>query len=106
MLQIMTPTKQDIFDQLNVHKSAIQDFGTKRLGLFGSFVRNEQTENSDIDLVVDFEIGKKKYKNFVHLAYYLEELFGKKVELVTIQSLAPFVKNHIEKEIEYVAFAN
>jgi len=47
-------------------------FGAARLGLFGSFVRDEQSEESDIDFVVEFEPGKKKLHNFLDMADYLE----------------------------------
>ena len=94
--------KQQIFHLLKTHQNDIQSFGVFRLGLFGSFARNEQHNESDIDLVVEFNEGKKKYRNFVHLADYLELLLNRKIELVTWESLADFVKKEITKDIEYV----
>lgn len=102
----MIKNKTYIINQLKAHKSEIVNFGARQIGLFGSYVRNQQTSTSDIDFVVEFEEGQKKYKNLAHLSFFLEELFKQKIELVTLQSLAPFVKKNIENEIEYVDFSH
>ena len=78
------------------------EYGVSRLGLFGSFVRNEQDEKSDVDFLVEFENGKKTYKNFIRLAYFLEELVGRRIELLTPESLSPYMRPHILREVEYV----
>lgn len=93
--------KEQVFALIQSHKAAIRQFGAARLGLFGSFVRNQQREDSDIDFVVEFLEGRKKYKNYVHLAYYLEKLLNRYVQLVTWEAMAPFVKKEVENEIEY-----
>ena len=69
-------------------------------------MRNEETKNSDIDLLVDISKEKKTFKNFLSLNYYLEEVLGKKVELITKQSLSPFIGPHILKTVEYVNFGD
>ena len=94
--------KNAILHTLEAHKSQLAGFGVNQIGLFGSYVRNEATENSDIDLLVDIRKDKKTFNNFLSLNYYLEELLGKKVELVTVQSLSPFIGPHILKTVEYV----
>ena len=94
-------TKQQIFEQLQSHKAEIRAFGAARIGLFGSYVRNQQNENSDIDLLVEFEVGKKTFRNYMGLYYYLEELMKQKIELVTWETLAPFIQNHVKTQIEY-----
>ncbi len=83
----MLYNQQSIQNILLTNQDKIQQFGTKRLGLFGSYSRGEQQANSDLDFVVEFYKDKKNYKNFIHLCYYLEELFGKKVDLLTLESL-------------------
>jgi len=93
--------KNAILHTLATHKSQLAGFGVNKIGLFGSYVRNEATENSDIDLLVDIRKDKKTFNNFLSLNYYLEELLGKKVELVTVQSLSPFIGPHILKTVEY-----
>lgn len=101
----MKPTvsnKEGLSSVLASHRKNIKDFGVKQLGLFGSFARNEQRAESDIDLLVDFEPGQYKYRNFINLAYYLEELLGRKVEVVTRSGLSPYLAPHILKEVENV----
>jgi predicted nucleotidyltransferase len=84
------------------HQDRIKALGVKRLGLFGSFVRKEQVTESDIDLLVEFEQGKKTFDNFMQLSFFLEDLFKRRVELVTPESLSPYIGPHIINEVEYV----
>ncbi len=91
---------------LSTHQDAIQHFGVERIGLFGSYVRDEQKENSDIDLLVEFSKGQKNIRNLVGLADYLEDSFGKKVELVTKESLSKYIGPHILKEVKYASLVN
>jgi predicted nucleotidyltransferase len=93
--------KDAILQILVANKQQLAVYGVTQIGLFGSFVRNEANENSDIDLLVDIRKDKKTFSNFLSLNYYLEELFGKKVELVTTQSLSPHIGPHILKTVEY-----
>ena len=90
-----------ILQVLVAHKQQLASYGVNKIGLFGSYLRNEATENSDIDLLVDIEKNKKTLKNFLALNYYLEDLFGKRVELVTTQSLSPHIGPHILKTVVY-----
>jgi len=95
-------TRKDVSTILSSHRQEIERFGVKRIGLFGSFVKGKQKKESDVDLLVEFMRGKKNFKNFIHLAYLLENLLHRKVELITPESLSPYLKPHILKEIEYV----
>ncbi len=95
-------TEDHVLSLIKKYQDQIRAFGVQRLGLFGSFVRGEQTENSDIDLLVEFDPGKKTFDSFIHLAFFLEELFGRPVELVTPESLSPYIGPHVMKEVEYV----
>ena len=95
-------TKIDILEMILLHETEIKNFGVNRLGLFGSYSREEQTPESDIDLLIEFEPDKKNFKNFMHLAFFLEEVLHNKVELVTKESLSPYLKPHILKEVKYV----
>ena len=81
----------------------IRAFGVKRYGLFGSFVRGEHTDESDVDILVEFEPGQKTFDHFMHLAFFLEELLGRPVDLVTLESLSPYIGPHILQEVEYAA---
>ena len=88
------------------NQESIRGFGIAKIGLFGSFVRNEQNEGSDIDLIVQFEQGKKSYLKFINLSDYLEKLFDEKVDLLTEKSISPFMKPKIKKEAIYVSISN
>jgi len=95
-------TKLEIFDFIRKSRSQLELFGVNKIGIFGSFVRDEQTEESDIDILVDFYPDKVKYDNFIDLAFYLEDSLERKVDLVTIGSLSPYIGPHILGEVEYV----
>lgn len=77
-------------------------FGVTRIGIFGSVVRGEDAGNSDIDIIVDLKTEYKTLKNFVALAEYLEELFNRKVDLVTVEGLDPYIRPYIENEVIWV----
>jgi len=92
----------EILKILRQHKKELkQKFGVKRLGVFGSYVRDEQAEDSDVDIVVEFEKGRKTFDNFMDLVFFLEELLGKKVDLVTLESVSPFIRPYIAEEVIY-----
>jgi predicted nucleotidyltransferase len=87
--------------RIREHDDFLISHGVRRLGLFGSHVRGEEREESDIDLIVEFEEGKKNYDNFIELCFFLEDLFGRKVDLLTPESISPFMRPYIEKEVRY-----
>ncbi len=93
--------REDILKKLRENKDRIRRFGVKRIGIFGSAVRGELKEKSDIDFVVEFEEEKKNFDNFIKLVFFLEELFGRKVDLLTPESISPYIKPYIDKEIIY-----
>ncbi len=95
-------SKKEILDSLNESQDIISAFGVKSIGLFGSFVKDSASETSDVDLLVDFNPNKKSFDNFMDLAFHLEELFGRKVEIITPQSLSKHIGPHILKEVEIV----
>lgn len=99
----MVSTKDDINKVIAENQDQLKSLGAKSFGLFGSFARNEANEDSDVDMIVEFQEGKKSYDNFIELAYLLENLLGRKVELVTESSLSKYIKPHIEKEVIYVS---
>jgi predicted nucleotidyltransferase len=97
-------SKTHLLELLNEHQTQLQAFGVKRCGLFGSFARGDPTTQSDIDILVEFEPGKKTFRNFMNLAFFLESLLGRKVDLVTVESLSPYIGPHILQQVEYAAF--
>ena len=98
--------KEQIFKIIQLNNQKIKSFGVKKIGLFGSFVRNQQTNHSDIDFLVEFEKEKKSYDSFIKLAFFLEDLFERKVDLLTNKSLSPYLGPHILNETEYVPLGN
>lgn len=96
-------TKEKILALLEKHAERIHAFGIIKLGLFGSFVRKEQHGDSDVDFLVEFEKDKKSFDNFIQLAFFLEDLLAKRVELLTPEGLSPHIRPAIMKEVEYAA---
>lgn len=94
-------TKKDIFSKLYQNRSHLITLGVRRIGLFGSFVRGEQRNDSDIDLLVEFEPNRKTFDSFMELSFFLEDLLQHRIELVTLESLSPYLGPHILKEVEY-----
>lgn len=100
----MVQTKEQIFVLINQYQLRLNDLDVRRVGLFGSFLKKQQTQQSDVDVLVEFESGQKTFDNFMHLSFFLEEFFGRKVDLVTPESLSPYIKPRILAEVEYVSF--
>ena len=97
--------KQDLLGALQAHMNQIQALGVRRLGVFGSFVNGQPDDHSDVDLLVEFEAGKKTFDNFIGLSLFLEDLLERPVELVTRESLSPYIGPRILAQVEYVAVA-
>jgi uncharacterized protein len=94
-------SKDEVFTLLRANNEQLRQLGVRRFALFGSFVRGEQDKHSDIDVLVEFAEGQKTFDHFMQLSFFLEELFGRKVDLVTPESLSPYIGPHILHEAEY-----
>ena len=101
----MVTKKTEIFEILDELKDNLKELGVRRIGLFGSFARNDSTSESDVDVIVSFLPGYKSYDTFFQLAELLEEHFGRKVEVITEESLSPYLKKEIEKDVGYYEVA-
>ena len=97
-------TKDAVLELFRQHEAELRAFGVRRLGLFGSFVRDQATAKSDIDLLVEFAPGRKRFDAYMQLVFFLEEVLGRSVELVTPEALSPHLGPHILSEVNYVAF--
>jgi len=96
-------TKQEIFKTIQDNKEIIKSFGVTEIGLFGSYVRNEQTENSDIDILIDYDLDKIDFKNYMQFCFFLDEMFANhKIEVVTKNGLSKYIGPFILKEVENV----
>lgn len=74
-------------------------FGVKKIGIFGSVARGEAKEGSDVDVLVEFEKDGTSFDNFMDLGFFLEDLFGKKVDLITTFGLHKYVRPYVEREV-------
>jgi len=100
----MTKRLEDIIEIIRKQKKILEDnYKVKAIGIFGSYVRGEQTTTSDVDILVEFEeeakIGLLKY---VNMENYLSDLLGVKVDLVTKSALKPRLGKQILKEVSYL----
>jgi predicted nucleotidyltransferase len=87
---------------LESHKSELQrKYGVKEIGIFGSYVRREQTEMSDVDILVEFE-KPTGLLEFVGLKNHLSDLFGMNVDLVMRKALKPRIGQRILSDVVYV----
>jgi predicted nucleotidyltransferase len=95
-------TTENVLEKLNTHKNKLKSYGVKRIGLFGSLTRGEQTPGSDLDILVEFERGKKTFDNYMDLKIFLEELFACNVDLVVKEAIKPALKESILESVKYV----
>jgi uncharacterized protein len=95
--------KKHVLERLISARRSIKARGVRRLGLFGSFVHGKQGDDSDVDLLVEFDPQRKSFDNFDSLANLLEEVLHRRVELVTTEALSPYLGPRILAETEYVS---
>ncbi len=96
-------SKEYVLNAIKSKESEIFSFGVKSIGLFGSYARNEQTKNSDIDILIDFEPENENFDNYMAVYDLIEELFkNQKVDIVTKNGLSPYIGPKILNEIEYL----
>jgi predicted nucleotidyltransferase len=101
-MAVAVKNRTDIESFIEANRKIIASYGVERLGLFGSYKRGDQKKESDIDFLVEFKAGQKTYKNFINLVYFLEDQLGHEIELVTLESLSPYLKDTILETVEDV----
>lgn len=95
-------TRRKIENLLRKHKEELKKrFKLKEIGIFGSFVRDEQKKKSDIDILVEFEEPIGLFE-FMDLEEYLMKILGAKVDLVSKKALKPRIGKHILQEVIYI----
>ena len=98
-------SKAAIIQRIVGARDNLLSLGVTDIGLFGSFVRGQQTPSSDVDLLVEFAPDKHSFDNFMEVSFLLEDHLGRKVEVVTPQALSPHLGPHILLEVARVPFA-
>ncbi|MBI2631656.1 nucleotidyltransferase family protein [Candidatus Pacearchaeota archaeon] len=88
-----------IIKRIEEKSKDIKKFNVKKIGLFGSFAKNEQHKKSDIDIVVSFD--EETFDNYMNLLFLLEKIFRRKIDLVIEKDIHPELK-YIKKEVKYV----
>lgn len=91
-------TRDDAFQLIRAAEARIRGLGVQRLALFGSVLRDEARPDSDVDLLVQFQPGEKSFDRFMALYDLLDEMFERRVELLTTESLSPYIGPHILAE--------
>ncbi len=92
-----------ILKTIRSKKKELKKFGIQRIGLFGSYARGEQTEDSDIDILVDFDPEKENFDNLMAVYDLIERLFkNQRIEIVSKNGLSPYIGPKILKEVKYV----
>lgn len=91
---------QSILALLAEHREQLYALGARKRGLFGSFARGEQTPTSDIDILVT--MARLSYNDYSSIRFYLEDLFGRKVDLVPEKDLRPGIRTNIMQGVIYI----
>ena len=99
-------SREEAIERLSGRAAEIRALGVESLSLFGSILSGRLRPESDVDVLVSFAPGEKSYDNFIDLAYLLDDLLGRPVELVTRESLSPHIGPHILAEAEDVPVAS
>ena len=95
-------TGNEVLDLLRAHKPLLAErFGVTQLALFGSFARDQATDRSDVDILVQFD-GPATAKSYFGLQFYLEDLLSRRVDLVTTKALRNEFRPYVEREARLV----
>jgi predicted nucleotidyltransferase len=103
----MCKTKDSITDKNSVlsviarNSESLRKIGVVRIGLFGSYCRNENRKDSDVDLILEFDPIKKSFHNYMEACDLLEQVIDKRLDVVTPESISPNIKSYIDKEVIY-----
>ena len=91
-------TRDELLDLLRQHKPILaQNFGVTGLALFGSFARGDAVDGSDVEILVRFD-GPATSRSFFGVQFYIEDLTGRRVDLVTEKALRPRFRPYVERE--------
>jgi predicted nucleotidyltransferase len=97
----MTDSEQIILRIKKALPALREKYGVKSLGIFGSYVRDDQSRGSDVDILVEFEEPISLFR-FMTMEYEIEDLIGRKVDLVMKTALKPGIGRHVLSEVVYL----
>ncbi len=98
----MTVTKEELISLISRGKtSLLKKYPIRKIGLFGSWVRNQQKKNSDVDTLIELSEPVSLF-DFIDIQDTLENLLGRKVDLVTLNALKPEIRNRVLAEVEFI----
>lgn len=89
------------FSEIRKHKTDLQRIGISRIGIFGSCARGDCTDNSDLDVIVEFRSGKKSFTSYMMVCDIIERCTGRRVDIVTTESISPYLLPYIQDEAIY-----
>jgi predicted nucleotidyltransferase len=95
--------KTEIIQTIKEHEKTIKSFGIDKIGIFGSYAKEIQTEDSDIDILVKFKKVPRISKSYFGLKFYLEDLLKKEVDLCREKDLREELKEEILRSVIYVS---
>lgn len=98
-------SKAEAIERLLKDRERLASWGVKWLGLFGSLVTGRHAPVSDVDILVEFVTDRHTFDSFMDLSFFLEDLLGRRVELVTPEGLGPYIGPHILREVARVQVA-
>jgi uncharacterized protein len=98
-------SKDAVFQAISSASEKLTILGVTSIGVFGSFVRGEQTETSDVDILVEFAPDKHRFDNFMEVCFLLDDLLGRRADVVTRESLSPYIGPQVLRELERVPLA-
>ena len=95
---MQTVDQEQVIKRIQPHRARLTELGVTSLSLFGSVARGDATETSDIDLLVSFD-GRATFDRYMDLKLFLEDLLGRRVDLVTEKALREEVRAQVEQEL-------
>jgi len=97
---MLITSRDQVITKIKANRRALKGYGIKSFALFGSTAKDKMRKRSDVDVLVQFD--KSTWANYIGLKFYLEDLLGREVDLVTPKAIKPAAKPSIEKDLLYV----
>ena len=95
-------TRRTVISRIRRHRAQLEKLGVKSLSIFGSVARGEERPDSDVDILVEFR-GRATFDRYMDTKFYLEELLGRKVDLVTPKAIKPRMRPYVMQDLVHVA---